>query len=104
MTTIGQFGNPEILEFIHRRFPKDSNWLDGNCFFFAKILECAFMGTIVYDPIDGHFLFTQDGEIYYDWAGAHQYEKEHSDKFEVWKFYMRKDPSHYARVIRDCTL
>ena len=101
---LGQFGNPEILEFIHRRFPNDSNWLDGNCFFFAKILECAFMGTVVYDPIDGHFLFTQDGKVYYDWAGAHQYEKEYSDKFEVWKFYMRKDPNHYARVMRDCTL
>lgn len=104
MTMDGQFGNPEILEFIQRRFPNDSDWLNGNCYFFAKILESAFMGTIVYDAIAGHFLFTQDGEIYYDWAGAHQYEKEYSDKFEVWKFYMRKDPSHYARVMRDCTL
>jgi hypothetical protein len=102
----GQFGNPEILEFIHRRFPNDSNWLNGNCYFFAKILETAFFGYIVYDPIDGHFLFTQYGNesIFYDWAGAHKYEKDYSDKFEVWELYKTKDPSHYSRVMRDCTL
>lgn len=104
MTTTGQFGNPEVLEFIQRRFPIDSNWLDGNCYFFAKILESAFFGYIVYDPIDGHFLFTQDGEIYYDWAGAHIYDKDCSSKFEKWKTYKYKDPSHYARIVHDCTL
>lgn len=104
MTTAGQFGNPEILEFIQRRFPNDSNWLTGNCYFFAKILESAFFGSIVYDPINGHFLFTQDGEIYYDWAGAHTYDKDYSSKFEDWRTYKYKDPSHYARIVYDCTL
>lgn len=104
MTTAGQFGNPEILEFIQRRFPNDSNWLDGNCYFFAKILESAFFGYIVYDPIDGHFLFTQYGSeaIYYDWAGAHKYDADYSAKFEDWKSYKFKDPTHYVRVMRDC--
>lgn len=101
MTTPGQYGNEEILEFIFRRFPKDSNWLDGNCYFFAKILEAAFQGVIYYDPIAGHFLFKQ-GDYYYDWAGAHQYPKEVEEKFENWRYYMYKDPTHYSRVMRDC--
>lgn len=27
----------KALEFIHRRFPQDSNWLTGNCYHFALI-------------------------------------------------------------------
>lgn len=102
MTTVGQFGNPEILEFIQRRFPNDSNWLNGNCYFFAKILESAFYGYLVYDPIEGHFLFTQDGKIFYDWAGAHEYPKKTVEKFEHWKTLLHKDPLLYSRILRDC--
>ena len=32
----------EVIEFIKRRFPTDSNWLSGNCYYFAKILQERF--------------------------------------------------------------
>ena len=35
-----------VLEFIHRRFPQDSNWLTGNCYHFALILSSVFNGDI----------------------------------------------------------
>jgi hypothetical protein len=47
----------EILEFIHRRFPQDCHWLDGNCFWFALILKKRFPNVeIFYFPIQGHFV------------------------------------------------
>lgn len=59
----------EVLEFIHRRFPNDSNWLNGNCYFFANILKSRFpQGIIFYDVIDGHFVTQIDG-IKFDWSG-----------------------------------
>ena len=36
----------EVMEFIQRRFPKDSNWTNGNCYYFALILSDRFNGTI----------------------------------------------------------
>lgn len=42
----------EVLEFIHRRFPVDCDWLSGNCFYFAIILKSNFKsGDIYYDVI-----------------------------------------------------
>jgi len=32
----------EIVEFLHRRFPTDSNWLTGNCYWMACILATRF--------------------------------------------------------------
>ena len=32
----------EILDFIQRRFPKDSDWTTGNCYWFAGILGNRF--------------------------------------------------------------
>jgi len=45
-----------VLEFIHRRFPQDSNWLTGNCYHFALILSSVFNGDIFYDVVAGHFV------------------------------------------------
>ena len=60
-----------VLEFIHRRFPKDSNWTNGNCYWFARILQGRFPGgVIVHEPIVGHFLYLYNG-IYYDWTGKY---------------------------------
>jgi hypothetical protein len=59
----------EILEFINRRFKTDCNWLNGNCYYFALILNDRFPGgTIYYDVIYGHFIYQYKGK-YYDWSG-----------------------------------
>ena len=62
--------NDMVLEFIHRRFPVDCHWLDGNCYYFALILLDRFpIGKILYDVIDGHFVCEIDG-VKYDWSGV----------------------------------
>lgn len=92
----------EVLEFIHRRFPVDCNWLNGNCYFFAQILTDRFPGDIVYDPIEGHFLFWGYDNNFYDWSGQRTYTKEQIDKFVMWQEYQRKDALHYFHIWRDC--
>ena len=92
----------EIVEFINRRFKIDCDWLNGNCYFFAKILQSRFMGTIVYDPIDGHFLFKSINNNYYDWSGLRMYTKEQIAKFKNWEDYILVDMQHYLRIRRDC--
>lgn len=60
----------EILDFIKRRFPKDSNWLDGNCYWFAFILCERFPNLqIYYEPVRGHFVAGTPSR-YYDWTGV----------------------------------
>jgi hypothetical protein len=40
----------EVIEFINRRWKKDANWLDGNCYYFALILKHRFPeGRIWYE-------------------------------------------------------
>ena len=88
----------EVLEFIHRRFPVDCNWLSGNCFYFAIILKSNFKsGDIYYDVINGHFLFLYDGK-YYDWSGIVI-----PDGVLIrWKDFKKYDPLQYDIIVRDC--
>lgn len=92
----------QVLDFIKRRFPQDCNWLDGNCFFFAQILASRFPGDVVYDPIDGHFLFYGNDENFYDWTGRRSYTEEQKSEFILWHNYSTKDCLHYAHIWRDC--
>ena len=92
------FNPSEITNWISERFPKNNNWLSGNCYFFAKILEAAWPhGEIVYDPIHGHFLYDIDG-ILYDWRGQVGERKNEIS----WNSYRTQDPTHWAHVMRDC--
>ena len=95
----------EIEEFIQRRFPNDSNWTNGNCFHFAAILKSCFSGVIVYDPVDGHFLFHNylDQE-YYDYTGKRSYSEEQIKNFVDWKSLPQTDILWYKRLLRDCVL
>lgn len=92
----------DIIEFINRRFPEESNWMNGNCFYFAQILASRFHGEIIYDPIDGHFLFLASDDQLYDWTGLRIYEKGRRRKMVVWRDYMNKDPLHFQHIWRDC--
>ena len=59
----------KILDFIHRHFPTDCRWLNGNCYYFAKILQDRFPeGEIYYDVVWGHFVYKIEGR-FYDWTG-----------------------------------
>ena len=96
----------EILDFINRRFPTDSNWLSGNCYYFAKILQERFGGELYYDLVDSHFLLMLNGE-FYDWSGLRWREcclddlTRPTSNVVKWEGYEKIDPLHYNRIVRD---
>lgn len=92
----------EILEFIKRRFPIDCNWMNGNCFYFAQILASRFHGDVVYEPIEGHFLFWASDDNFYDWSGRRDYSVEERNKMFTWRNASRIDELLYKRINRDC--
>ena len=91
----------KILDFIHRRFPSDCKWLEGNCYYFAQILKTRFPdGEIYYDVIWGHFLFKMN-EKYYDWSGISTMVK----KPIRWAtFEQEYDKAQYKQIVKGCIL
>ena len=59
-----------IIKFIDNFKSYDSSnvlentFLGGYCYYFAVILKERFKGDILYDPIEGHFLFYHKNELY----------------------------------------
>lgn len=87
----------EVMEFIQRRFPKDSNWTNGNCYYFALILSDRFNGTMYYDVIYGHFI-TKIGNNYYDYNGIVNLDKR---VLVEWNKFEEYDKYQYRRVVED---
>ena len=88
----------EVNNFISSRFPTNSNWISGNCYYFALILHDRFPnGAIYYDLVNGHFL-TKIDDNYFDWFGL-----QHPDEKNLvkWDEYEQIDPEHYNRIKRD---
>lgn len=88
----------EVKEFINRRFPKDSNWMNRNCFYFALILSTRFNGEVWYDQIEGHFL-SKINDYFYDYEGV---PKERSDGMSSMTDIFFQDELLYNRLVRDC--
>lgn len=90
----------EVLEFIHRRFPVDSHFLDGNCYYFSLILKDRFISSkVMYDVISGHFVTLIDGK-YYDWTGIVE-----PDGYLVeWDKFDEYDNLQKQVIIRDCIM
>lgn len=87
-----------IIEFINRRFGKDCNWLNGNCYYFAIILKERFpQGEIYYDVINCHFVFKY-GLNFYDWSGI---VKPSHDTYKWSTFKVDYDSLVADRIIRD---
>lgn len=89
-----------VLDFINRRFPIPLDmWQEGNCFYFAKILQARFSkGVLYYDVIKGHFV-TKIGDFYYDSTGV---VKVNVEDLVCWETY--DDISHCSRIIENCIL
>lgn len=89
----------EVVEFIRRRFKSDSNWLDGNCYYFAVILCERFpIFNIYYAPVAGHFVAGYNGE-FYDWRGKY------GEEMPVLLSDIEKeDPAWYRIIVRDCVM
>lgn len=84
-----------ITDFIQRRFPTDSNWLSGNCYYFAIILRERFGGKILYDVLNGHFV-TEIYGVKYDWQGV----CDNGGIYLDWETF--EDAEQKQRIIRDC--
>lgn len=90
----------EVLEFINRRFNKDCNWINGNCYYFAIILKERFPNAIIlYDIIDGHFISQIDNH-YYDWTG--EIKLNPNNYYIEWDRMDEYDSNVKNRIIRDC--
>lgn len=89
----------EVLDFIHRRFSIDNNWISGNCYYFAIILKERFPQAIIwYNLIDNHFFVNIDNK-FYDWTGEIKINKEDCIEWDKLKDY---DELLYKHIIRDC--
>lgn len=88
----------EVLEFIHRRFPIDSHFMDMNCYYFAMILKARYhQASLWYDVVMGHFVTLIDGK-YYDWTGIVE-----PDGYLVeWEHFDEYDSLQKQVIIRDC--
>lgn len=94
----------DIEDFIKRRFPNDDNWLNGNCFYFASILQIRFPHLkIVYLPIEGHFMaWDAEQHLLYDVRGKHT--EQECENFELLNTIAQEDDLWYKRIVRDCIL
>lgn len=90
-----------ILEFIARRFKKDCNWTNGNCLWFALILQMRFPSLeICYLPVIGHFVVRDGTGALYDWTGTVTTEETPIEINSLKKV----DYTWYSRLMRDCYL
>lgn len=91
----------EVLNFINKRFPVDCDWTNGNCYYFALMLKDRFPnGDIVYDLIEGHFLFRYKG-VLYDYNGKQSSEQRHLVDWTSFDLY---DKYQKQRIVRDCII
>jgi hypothetical protein len=88
----------EVLKFISR-FP-DANWLNGNCYYFAVILQSRFPGgSIYYDTTRGHFLFKYHN-VFYDWSGA--VSEDRIGHIVEWATFDLYDHLQYQNILEHC--
>lgn len=89
-----------VLDFIHRRFTKDCDWMSGNCYWFAKILCDRFpFLELYYDQIPGHFYAVDVINNWaYDFEGTHRL----SSTAKCFSCLEKEDPLLYERLITNC--
>ena len=93
----------EILEFIKRRFHNRDLWLNGNCYYFAKILETRFGLQIVYCPLPGHFMARDiTSGLFYDWLGSHT--EDEISPYYVWDELKAEEPGLYRTIVEGCVM
>ena len=85
----------EILAFIRRFRDAQPVFLNGCCYWFARILAERFCAEICYDNVSNHFV-GKIGNAYYDVSG------EVHGTYVPWSTYEAFDSLDYARVVRDC--
>lgn len=95
-----QFTIEDFNEFINRRFPDNDRWCNGNCYYFALILQDRFPGgAIFYDVVDGHFVYKY-GDNCFDNNGVLPF----NDNMVEWNKFDEYDFLQKQRIIRDCLM
>lgn len=90
-----------VLSFI-RHFSKASDvFLNGCCYWFAYILQGRFGGTMMYEPVENHFVQEIDGRLY-DCSGDVTDEYSSRPRLMPWSEVERYDELLYWRIVRDC--
>ena len=81
----------------------DKNFLFGNCYWFARILQERFSVkyycTLLYNPIDNHFCCSIEGECF-DASG--KLYLTYPEEWVQWEQHIIHEPLNAARVYRDC--
>ena len=91
----------EVLQFIGRRWKKDANWLDGNCYYFALILCHRFAHlNAYYAPVSGHFVSGDGTGMFYDWTGIWNQTEEPILLDDL----KNMDPKWYEMIVDGCVL
>ena len=73
----------------------------GYCYHFACILAGLYHGTIVYNPIDNHFGFTDaTTDAIWDITGVIGHIKD--PKWKTWDIYKLEEPIESQRIIEQC--
>lgn len=89
----------KIAEFIERRWaPYKEIFLNGNCYWFAKILQEEFGTTTYYLPVSGHFVAKDHRGIFFDVTGKIEVNEPAIPLVEI-EF---DDPVWYERLMNDC--
>ena len=91
----------EVLNFIEKRWVANKDiFLNGNCYWFARILKDRFdYLDIYYLPIEGHFVACdEENHKMYDANGSFRY----NEKAIPLEKIKTNDENWYKRLVRDC--
>lgn len=92
-----------ILNFINNFKSCKETFLCGMCYWFAHILQARFGGTMMYAPVDNHFVQKIGGRIY-DVSGDVTDDYGSSTDLIPWFAMEAYDKRLYQRIVRDCIL
>ena len=89
-----------VLDFISNFRDTQETFLNGCCFWFAFILQERFGGTMMYLPVENHFV-QAIGKRLYDVSGDVT-PKYLCSQIIPWETIEQYDSSLYRKLVRDC--
>ena len=90
-----------VLCFIRQFKNAEETFLNGCCYWFAFILQERFGGTMMYEPVENHFVQEIGGRLY-DISGDVTEKYKNSEYLMFWSDMEQYDCLLYKRIVRDC--
>ena len=91
----------EVLAFIQHFKGSVEVFLNGCCCWFAFILQARFGGTMMYEPVENHFMQEIGGRLY-DCSGDVTDQYQGNMHLMPWSAMQQYNSLLYERIIRDC--